>query len=131
MAAVDVELYVSGDSDYAGPLGGALAVGLVLSGDSDYVGAWAGSVPVGLVLSGDSAILANAMVSGVGTLAFEGDSETNFRLALRPAYVAPPAPTAAAPNPFPGLLVGRIPPQRASTSTIETRPRRKKRFGED
>ena len=131
MAAVDVELYVTGDSDFSESLDGAVPLGLSLLGNSAFGASARASLPQGLVLAGGSAYTATPSLDGTDGIFFNGEGFFTAVALLRKAFVSGPTPGVTPPNPFPGLQVGRQPARRTSRSTITPNPPRNRRSPEE
>lgn len=146
MAAEDAELYVSGDSGFSGSLSGAVPLSLAVQGNSGQTASLSGSVPLGLVvqgrsnlgadilgsvqlalaLAGNSALYAAPQDYDISMMSLGGRSEFTLVALLRRAFVSSPAPGTAPASQFPGLQVGRIPPRKIPSPTINPNPPRRK-----
>lgn len=126
MAAEDAELYVSGDSGFSGSLSGSVPLALAVQGRSNQTASLSGSLPLGFVTSGNSALYAAPQDYDITMMSLGGRSEFTMVALLRPAFVPSPVPGIAPASRFPGLQVGRIPPRKIPSPTINPNPPRRK-----
>ena len=130
MPAVDVETYLVADSDFTASLDGSLPISLAIQGDSSVGMNLGGLVALTWSVQGDSTIYAAPLDFDIAACAMTAGSDFTSVMILRKALV-PGQISAAPPNPFPGLQVGRLPPVRSSSPTINTNPRRTRRPPEE
>lgn len=126
MAIEDAELYVSGDSGFTGSLSGSVPLALAVQGRSNQTASLRGSLPLGFVTSGNSALYAAPQDYDITMMSLGGRSEFTMVALLRPAFVPSPVPGTAPASRFPGLQVGRIPPRKIPSPTINPNPPRRK-----
>jgi hypothetical protein len=151
MGNVQIAASLSGASSFAGMYRADWAINAAPSGGSTVFGFYNGQWQLGASLAGVGTVVAPllgasdlaASLFGVGSFsggvlvdnqcsaALLGSSNFIGVAILRPPFVAPPLPSKAPPNPFAGLQVGRQPPVRESSSTINVNPTRRRRPPEE
>lgn len=126
-AAWEISADLTGDSQVTADTDATVPVIAALAGSSDTVAALTRTFAVTSTLAAQSDITGTIEIDGDFMFHAQGNSSITAVALLRPPFVPPPAPGPNAPSQFAGLQVGRIPPIRRSTSTVNPNPPRRRR----